>query len=177
MKTLLVSDIHGVSYYVEKLKEIYEKEKPDILIVLGDLYKNYYSYDSPYDDNIKENLEELFSKKNVYVFKGNCDSDIDIKTSNFTMYEYLVLEIDKRKLFLSHGNKYNPNRLPNLQFDIMAYGHTHIGKIEKKNNLIFVNPGSISYPRGNTTNSYAIIDNDEIFLKDVFGNIINYLKL
>ena len=38
MKLLIISDIHGSSYYAKKLEEIYNKEKPDKLIVLGDLY-------------------------------------------------------------------------------------------------------------------------------------------
>ena len=38
MKILIISDIHGSSYYAEKIKEIDEKEKPDQIILLGDLY-------------------------------------------------------------------------------------------------------------------------------------------
>lgn len=38
MKFLVVSDIHGSYYYAKKFKEIYEKENPDQIIILGDLY-------------------------------------------------------------------------------------------------------------------------------------------
>ena len=38
MKTLVISDSHGSGYYGEKIKEINEKEKPDKIILLGDLY-------------------------------------------------------------------------------------------------------------------------------------------
>ena len=38
MKFLVVSDIHGSYYYAKKFKEIYEKENPDQIILLGDLY-------------------------------------------------------------------------------------------------------------------------------------------
>ena len=38
MKVLVISDIHGSSYYAKKIKEINKKEEPDKIIVLGDLY-------------------------------------------------------------------------------------------------------------------------------------------
>ena len=38
MKLLIFSDIHGSGYYVNKIKNIVETEKPDKLILLGDLY-------------------------------------------------------------------------------------------------------------------------------------------
>ena len=47
MKVLVISDIHGSFYYAEKIKEIVEKEHPDKIILLGDLYyhcpRNYLS--------------------------------------------------------------------------------------------------------------------------------------
>ena len=38
MKYLVVSDIHGSLYYAKKLDEIINKEDPDRIILLGDLY-------------------------------------------------------------------------------------------------------------------------------------------
>jgi len=38
MKVLIISDIHGSGYYGEKIKEINERENPDKIILLGDLY-------------------------------------------------------------------------------------------------------------------------------------------
>ncbi len=35
MKYLIVSDIHGSSYYANKINEIYIKEHPDKIILLG----------------------------------------------------------------------------------------------------------------------------------------------
>lgn len=51
---------------------------------------------------------------------------------------------------------------------------------KKLDGLIFANPGSISVPRNNSEHSYMIIDDKNIILKDVNGNILkekNYLKL
>ena len=38
MKVVVISDIHGSGYYAEKIKEILEKENPDKIVLLGDLY-------------------------------------------------------------------------------------------------------------------------------------------
>ena len=38
MKLLIVSDIHGSSYYAKKIQDIYQKEQPNKIILLGDLY-------------------------------------------------------------------------------------------------------------------------------------------
>ena len=37
MKLLIASDIHGSAYYCEKLLELFQKEKADKLLLLGDL--------------------------------------------------------------------------------------------------------------------------------------------
>ena len=38
MKYLVASDIHGSLYYTKKLLELIDKENPDKIILLGDLY-------------------------------------------------------------------------------------------------------------------------------------------
>lgn len=38
MRYLVVSDLHGVWYYANKLIDIIERENPDKIILLGDLY-------------------------------------------------------------------------------------------------------------------------------------------
>ena len=42
MKLMIASDIHGSSYYCEKLMERYEEERPEKILLLGDiLYQNF----------------------------------------------------------------------------------------------------------------------------------------
>lgn len=47
------------------------------------------------------------------------------------------------------------------------------GFIKERYGIICVNSGSISLPKNNTQNSYLIINDNEIILKDVEGNIID----
>lgn len=161
MKVMFVSDVHGKTDNLETILDIYYKEKPNKIIFLGDMY--YGSYD---DDMINHLLDRFIDK---YIIKGNCDSELD----NFLEY-YIFDEFGKR-FFCTHGNRYNKDRYPEEEFDVLVQGHTHIGLIEEYNNKLFLNPGSISYPRGGSDKSYMIIDDKGIYLKDLEQNIIDKL--
>ena len=54
MKVLIISDIHGSSFYSKKIKELNQKENPDKIILLGDLYYHGHKY------NINNLPEEYF---------------------------------------------------------------------------------------------------------------------
>lgn len=179
MKYLVISDIHGSGYYANKINEIYSKEQPDKIILLGDLY-----YHGPRNDlTLEYNPIEVAKILNLYkdkiiCTKGNCDAEIDETISEFKFEEYVVLNINNIKFFFSHGHIYNIDTVPPIG-DVVLYGHFHTGFIEKQYGIIFANPGSISLPKNNTKNSYIIIDDSDIILKDVDGNIItkmNYIE-
>ena len=40
MKYLVISDIHGINEYMSEFEKIVEREKPDKIILLGDLLFN-----------------------------------------------------------------------------------------------------------------------------------------
>jgi len=158
MKLMFVSDIHGKLDYLDILLNIYYKEKPDNIIFLGDLFSFY----------VKDEVEELINKiRNKVVIKGNCDSETDVLTSNLNFTNDYYFEAFNKKFYCSHGNIYNINRFPPCDFDCLVYGHTHQGLIHKEYDKYFLNPGSFSYPRGGSVNSYMIIDDTGIILKDL----------
>ena len=172
MKYLVVSDIHGSSYYANKINEIYNKENPDQIILLGDLY-----YHGPRNPLTKEynpmKVCEIFNnlKDKILCIKGNCDAEVDEMISEFKFNESIILDINGIKFFFTHGHKYNIDNIPE-GIDVLVYGHFHTGFIKEKDGVICVNSGSISLPKENTKNSYLIIDENEIVLKDVEGMII-----
>ena len=178
MKLLVVSDIHGSAYYAEKIPEIFEKEKADKIIVLGDLY--YHGPRNPLTKDyspmkVAEILNSL--KDRLEVIKGNCDAEVDEMISEFKFKEHLLLDVNNLKVYFTHGHKNNMDNLPDEQIDMMVYGHFHTGFIVKKDGIIFANPGSISLPKDNTKNSYLILDKESIVLKDIDGNVIDEFKL
>ena len=103
----------------------------------------------------------------------------DIHGSSYYAKKIKEININGYNVFLTHGHKYNMDRLPPLgiKMDIMMYGHFHEGFIIEENGIIFANPGSISLPRGNSKHSYLIFTDKELILKDVDGNIIKQMEL
>lgn len=176
MKYLVVSDIHGNVEYAKKLENIIELEKPDKLILLGDLY---YHGPSGYNNNFDfETVVNILNKYKDMILctYGNCDSSIDEKASLFEFKENIVLKINKKSFYFTHGNVYNKENEPNFPYDVLIYGHLHMGFIEEENNKIYANTGSISSPRGGTAHSYIIIDDYDILLKDVDGIVLDKIR-
>ena len=173
MKLLIISDIHGSSYYAQKIEEINKREKPDQIILLGDLY-----YHGPrnglteqyYPMKVAGILNDL--KDKIRAVRGNCDAEVDEMISDFKIEQNIEEQINNKHVFFTHGHIYNMNNIPNKEVQIMFYGHFHTGFIEEKNGIIFANPGSISLPKNNTEHSYIIFDSNAIILKDLDGNII-----
>ena len=176
MRYLVVSDIHGSAYYANKIKEIFNRENPDKLILLGDLY--YHGPRNPLtrDYNPME-VSRIFNslKDNILCVRGNCDAEVDQMISEFEIQDNLELSIDDKNFFFTHGHKYNIDNIPD-GIDVLIYGHFHTGFIKEKNNVIVVNAGSISLPKEKTANSYLIIDDKEIVLYDVDGNMIDKVE-
>ncbi|MBS5720086.1 MAG: phosphodiesterase [Clostridium sp.] len=173
MKLLIISDIHGSSYYAKMIPKIFKLEKADEMIILGDLYYHGPRNPLPKDYSPMDVCNILNSlKEKLKVVRGNCDALVDETISDFNFHDHLLLNINNKRIYFTHGDKYNQDVLPDEKFDIMFYGHFHTGFIRKKNNLIFANPGSLSLPKNNTRHSYIIMDSEKITLKDISGSII-----
>ena len=163
MKIMFVSDIHGSNEKIDLLKDIYDKELPDKIVFLGDLF---YGSDS-------SNLTEKYRYfRNAFFIRGNCDRDLDVEESGLGFMNYYYFENFNRVIFCTHGHIYSEYNPPDIDFDVFVSGHTHIGKIEKIGKQYFLNPGSLSLPRGTSRASYMIIDHTGIYLKDLEQKII-----
>lgn len=177
MKYLIVSDIHGSLYYTKILEKIITDEKPNKILFLGDLY-----YHGPRNPLPKEyapmEVCKFFNsiKSKLIAIKGNCDAEVDEMISEFKFKKSYCFKLAGKKIFVSHGHHYNIDALPKTDFDIMFYGHFHTGLIKEQNGKIFANPGSISLPKNGTANSYMILDENGITLKDVNEKIIDKLN-
>ena len=178
MKILIISDIHGSSYYAEKIKEIEAKEKPEHIILLGDIY-----YHGPRNDLSQEyNPMKVAGILNDFAdrircVRGNCDAEVDEMISDFKFEPQIQINVNGKNVFFTHGHYYNMDKLPESEIDIMFYGHYHTGFIKEENGIIFANPGAISLPKNNTEHSYIIFDENKIILKNVDGKIIEEKNL
>ena len=101
MKLLIISDIHGSSYYAEKIKEIEAKENPDQIILLGDLY-----YHGPRNELTQEYnpmkvagvLNDL--KDKIRAVRGNCDAEVDEMISDFKLEPYIEMQVNGKKVLV-----------------------------------------------------------------------------
>ena len=92
--------------------------------------------------------------------------------SEFEFNDHILMRINGKMFYFTHGHKYNIEKIPYEDFDVMMYGHIHQGFIEEKEGIVFANPGSISLPKGCSAHSYIVIEEDRIVLKDVEGEIL-----
>ena len=172
MKVMCISDIHGNIECLNKAIERYREENADKLIILGD-FSGYYFSSSDFEvAEILNNMAGL-----IIAVKGNCDSSQSDGLFNFDLGYLKTIDVNGIKVTLTHGHMYNRNNLPENCGEIFLLGHTHVGNVERINGRIIANPGSISKPRGGARKSYLTIDENNIELKALDGEVIKTIKL
>jgi len=172
MKTMIVSDIHGSSYYCKRMMERYNNENPERIICLGDILYHGPRNDLPKDYNPKEVIEMLNGiKDKIISVRGNCDAEVDQMVLKFPiMADYAIYYFDEVSALITHGHIYNENNMLD-NFKILLHGHTHVPCIKKHENYVYLNPGSISIPKNESKHSYMIYENKKFVWKDLDGQI------
>ena len=174
MKILIASDLHGSAFYTEKLLCRFKAENADKLVLLGDIYNHGPRNPLP-EDYSPQKVSAMLNaiKDKLIVIKGNCDSEVDTMISEFSFLEDAVILSGDKTVFCTHGHVYNKDKLPATAFDVIIYGHFHTGFIEKVGDMVIANPGSTSLPKNGTPNSYMVLDNGTLTLKDIDGKLIS----
>ena len=170
MKILIASDVHGSSAYLKKTVEAFDREKANILVLLGDIYNHGPRNPLP-SEYAPMSVSEILNgiKDQLIVVKGNCDSQVDTLISDFDFIEDMLVISGNKKVLLTHGHVFNKDNLPKTKVDAIIYGHFHTGFIEVKDGVVCANAGSVSLPKNNTENSYIILEDDVITLKNLNG--------
>lgn len=173
MKILIASDLHGSAYYAKRLAERYEAEGADRLFLLGDLL--YHGPRNPLtrDYAPKEVIPILNALKyDITAIRGNCDSEVDQMVLDFPMMaDYTAVHADGQVFYLSHGHVYSPDApMPLQKGNILLCGHTHLPTVRRED-FLFLNPGSLSLPKENTPNSYLVYENGLFSFKTVDGEV------
>ena len=176
MKIIFISDIHGIKTNLELIDKKIKYEKFDKLVVLGDLFYNYHDNTKDFDIYyVREFLERY--KDKIICITGNCDSDNDLEFLSFPIISSLEhLSVDNLDIYLTHGHIYNDNNWDKHN-TILIFGHYHIPFIKKENNIIYINPGSISLPKRDYKPSYLVYENRKFTIYDIENSIINEIQL
>ena len=75
--------------------------------------------------------------------------------------------MDEILIYLVHDKADIPKDL--REVDLVIYGHSHKFSNEKIDNIIYLNPGSVSLPRGVDYKSFSImnLENDNIKIEQI----------
>lgn len=173
MKWLIASDIHGSAYWCERMLELFKREKADVLVLLGDILYHGPRNELPRDYNPKKVIALLNDFANgtpceephrILCVRGNCDAEVDQMVLDFPiMADYGVIELGGRFVYLTHGHVYGEDNPPKLRKgDILIQGHTHIQRCVEKDGVLFLNPGSVSIPKGDGYNGCIVFDDEAV---------------
>ena len=117
-----------------------------------------------------EELKSDFSNIDFYTVPGNCDL--------FQGESEKLIEIEGKKIFITHGHRYNVKTEVELEYptirdrgrelgaELVIFGHTHIPYNRNWGDIIVMNPGSIKYE-----GTYGVIEVDNGKLKTAILNI------
>ena len=150
MKLLIASDIHGSAYWCRKLLEVYETEKPDKLVLLGDILYHGPRNDLPREYAPKAVISMLSPlAEKILCVRGNCEAEVDQMVLPFPcMAPYSQLLVEDKTFYLTHGHHENPRNLPRLNpGDVFLSGHTHVKEDIQVEGVRCLNPGSMSIPK------------------------------
>ncbi|MCH5584634.1 metallophosphoesterase [Shimazuella sp. AN120528] len=142
MKVLVTSDSHGKATL---LAHIVDRVQADYVIHCGDFCTE------------KKQLPSV----PMTVVRGNCDFEEVANEEAVTLAGY--------HFFVTHGHRHQvkSSLLPlsllaqERRADIICFGHSHFPLCEQEGNTLFINPGSITSPRGYTVPTYAIVNLDD----------------
>lgn len=169
MKYVIASDIHGSATWCARLVDAIEAERPDQVVLLGDLL--YHGPRNPLPDGyapaeVANMLNGLADR--VTAVRGNCDSEVDQMMLDFPcMADYALVADGARRLFCTHGHVFAPEDPPRLApGTVFLSGHTHVKLDERRGGIRLVNPGSVSLPKDGTR-SFAVYEDGEVEFREL----------
>ncbi len=146
MKVLIVSDTHRKN---ENYFTVLKMHHPDMVIHCGDAEGSEYAITEAADCPVK-------------IVLGNNDFFSDLpREQEFNIGKYKIWLTHGHNYYVSMGNETIKKEAIARRMDIVMYGHTHRPVIDIDDEIIAVNPGSLSYPRQEGHRpSYVIMEID-----------------
>lgn len=139
-KIVIMSDSHG---YSDEIDMIRQRHDADAVFHCGD----------------SERMAEDAVLQGVMVVEGNCDHP-----NQYNQDELVV--IDGIRFFITHGHVYNVKQnLTSLSYrasevgaDVVCFGHSHVVYAEQDEHHLYINPGSIRFPRRPHFPTYVLLE-------------------
>ena len=143
MKIGIIGDTHGSQLAIRKALQLL----PPVELIL-------HTGDYAPDANLLETLTGL----PVIKVSGNCDRDGVANPDE-------IFEKAGYNIWLTHGHRYFHHNdvaelawwAGRLETNIVIYGHTHVPMAKWYGDVLLINPGSPSRPRGGSKPSFAVL--------------------
>ena len=161
MKLLIASDIHGSTYYCEKMLDFYKRSGAEKLLLLGDLLYHGARNPLPRDYSTLETARLLNSvKEHILCIKGNCDSQVDTLVQEFPVEaDFAYFPLAGKNAIAAHGHL-TPAYLK--KGDFLFNGHFHVPAFEERETCTYINCGSVSIPKEDSPHSCLLITDDKL---------------
>ena len=177
---LIASDIHGSAFFAQELLEAFQREQADALLLLGDILYHGPRNDLPLGYAPKKVitlLNPLADK--ITCVRGNCDAEVDQMVLSFPMMAtYAWLSVDGHTVYATHGHHNGHDDPPPLtRGEILLHGHTHLPALERREGYVYLNPGSVSLPKGGNPPTYMMWEDGTVSLCGMDGTRIETLVL
>ncbi len=140
MKILIFSDVHGAQKRLVTI--LNHHHDADLNISLGDHELN----------------KQFLNTHNILAVKGNYPMDVGVGYTHEQM-------IGNKKVFFTHGHHYwiksGYDRLllamDSIDAQVCFHGHTHVIGFTQFKGRTIINPGAVSFARGNEPESYCVV--------------------
>ena len=141
MQVLVMSDTHGDSQVIEKIRGFYPNAAA--IIHCGD---SELTFSHPALEGIQK-------------VRGNCDMELVFPNE-------AVFDVGDVTFFVTHGHLFNVKssilslsyRVKEVGAQIACFGHSHLLGVEMIDDVLFINPGSLLKPRGRKEKSFAVVE-------------------
>lgn len=160
---LVLSDMHCDDYYLfcEIMKQF--GADSDALIYCGDGIRDIARYfsEATTDESIRKNLPPV-----VALARGNGDySEYSAGSLQFDAPDYIMFKAASRTIVATHGHlfgvDFGTDHLASVasasKASLVFYGHTHRPYKKIQDNMLVLNPGSVTRPRNASHPSFAVV--------------------
>ena len=144
MRALVISDSHGDNASVNMA--LTRHNSADMVIFLGDGERDIYTQEN----------SRLIMNKTLVAVRGNCDWYSELPDEQtVTLGGKKIYCLHGHTLGVKHGFTMLEEKAELMGVNIAVHGHTHSPRVEYKNGIWYMCPGSIR------SGEYGIIDIDE----------------
>ncbi|MGE4453096.1 MAG: YfcE family phosphodiesterase [Sphaerochaeta sp.] len=155
---LLTSDLHGSLSALRMIAQRAKDHDVGTILLSGDFCPS----GGPQFQELLQNLPPLV------LVRGNCDTSYDFSNAGTALPPLSrTLSWGEKTILITHGDRITSVQGMHLKpGDIFLSGHTHVPKLERREDgVIWVNPGSPTYPRTALGQTYGLLDERGISIR------------